>query len=163
VGSAGKALWRSGAIDIYNVYSRGANGTNAQFYHWVIKGCQPPGNATEACRLASLGLFFGHAKNEIPGFSWQLLRRPGRPVMAELNLVNKDGNAIRWVIDAPRLDEEPTLEAELFIFPSHEDALQKAPAGKRYTWDLGIVGAGPDELRYAVKLKNSPGDPLTTH
>jgi hypothetical protein len=66
--NAGKALWHSGMIDIYNVYSRDVSMNNAQFHLWVAHGCPSPGDATEACRLAVLGIFFGHAKIEMPGF-----------------------------------------------------------------------------------------------
>ncbi len=155
-GNAGKALWHSGMIDIYNVYSRDLNMNNAQFHLWVAKSCQPPSGATEACRLAVLGIFFSHAKIEMPGFGWRLSRRPGRPAMAEVRLDGKDGNVNRWIIDAPRMEEEPVPEADLFIYPTREDAEQKTPAGKRYTWDLAVIAARPDELRNAVKLKRMP-------
>lgn len=110
----------------------------------MAKGCQPPGDATEACRLALLGVFFGHAKIEMPGFGWRLLRRPSRPAMAEVSFNDKDGNLIKWVIDAPRLGEEPVPEADLFIYPALETAKQKTPAGKRYTRDLAVIAARPD-------------------
>jgi hypothetical protein len=152
-GRAANSLWRAGMIDIYNVLSRNVNGFNAQFQLWVIKGDQPPADAWEACRLAILGLFYGHAKIEMPGFDWRLIHRPGRPVLAEVSFDGKDGEAMRWLIDVPRQSEDPVPEADIFIYPTHEDALQKTLAGKRYTWDLAVVGARPDEFRYAVKLK----------
>ncbi len=155
-GNVGKTLWYSGMIDIYRVYSRDTSGNNVQFHLWVAKDCQPPANATEACRLALLGIFFGHAKIEMPGFGWRLLRRPSRPAMAEVRLDGKDGNVIRWAIDAPRMREDPVPEADLLIYPTREDAEQKTPAGKRYTWDLAVIDARPDELRNAVKLKKMP-------
>ena len=103
--NAGKALWYSGMIDIYNVYSRDVNLNNAQFHLWVAHGCPSPGDATEACRLAVLGIFFGHAKIEMPGFGWRLLRRSGRPAMAEVSFHGKDGNVVKWMIDAPRWEK----------------------------------------------------------
>ena len=85
-----------------------------------------------------------------------MLRRPSRPALAEVRLDGKDGNVIRWVIDAPRMGEEPEPEADLLIYPTREDAEQKTPAGKRYTWDLAVIAARPDELRNVVKLKKMP-------
>ncbi len=102
VGKAGKALWRSGAINTYNVFSQDISGVNTQFQLWTAKSCQPPADAQEACRLAMLGLFYGHAKIEMPGFGWRLLRRSGRPVMAEVSFTNKEGEMVKWLIDAPR-------------------------------------------------------------
>ena len=64
----------------------------------------------------------------------------------------------KWVIDVPRMGEEPAPEADLFIYPTREDAEQKTPAGKRYTWDLAVIAARPDELRNAVKLKEDARD-----
>ena len=153
-GRAAKSLWFAGMMDIYNVLSQNASSTtNAQFQLWVIKGCQAPADAREACRLAILGLFYGHAKIEMPGFGWRLVRRHGWPVMAEVGFANKDGEVVKWLVDAPRMDEEPVPEADLVIYHDPEDADQKTPAGKRYVWDLAVVGARPDELRKAVKLK----------
>ncbi len=152
-GQAANSLWRAGMIDIYNVLSRDVNGFNAQFQLCVAKGGQPPADAGEACRLAILSLFYGHAKIEMPGFGWRLIHRSGRPVLAEVSFDGKDGAALRWLIDTPRQNEDPVPDADIFIYPTHEDALQKTPAGKRYTWDLAVVGARPDEFRYAVKLK----------
>jgi hypothetical protein len=76
--------------------------------------------------------------------------------MAEVRFDAKDGNVVKWAIDAPRMGEEPVLEADLLIYPTREDAEQKTPAGKRYTWDLAVIAARPDELRNAVKLKRMP-------
>ncbi len=153
VGKAGKALWRSGAINAYNVFSRDVSGVTTQFQLWTARSGQPPADAKEACHLAILGLFYSHAKIEMPGFGWRLIRRSGRPVMAEVSFTNKDGEMVKWLIDAPRRGDVPAPEADLIICPTLEDAEQKTPAGKRYAWDLAIMSARPDELRNAVKLK----------
>jgi hypothetical protein len=76
--------------------------------------------------------------------------------MAKVRLDGNDGNVTRWVIDAPRIGEEPAPEADLLIYPTREEAEQKTPAGKRYTWDLAVIAARPNELRNAVKLKRMP-------
>ena len=152
-GGAIKNLWLSGMIDRYNVVSRDVNGSHAQFRLWVARGCQPPADAREACRLAVISLFYGHAKIEMPGFGWRLLRRKGRPALAEVSFVNQDGESVKWLIDAPRMGEEPVPEADIAIFPTLEDAERKTPAGKRYAWDLAVMSARPDELRNVVKLK----------
>jgi hypothetical protein len=153
VGKAAKNLWSAWMIDIYKVFSRSVTGTNAQFQLWVAKGCRPPADAREACRLAVLGMFYGRAKIEMPGFGWRLVRPHGLPVMAEVTFANKNGRAIKWVVDAPRLGDAPAPEADLFIYPALGEAEQKTPPGKWYTWDLSILGARPYELRGAVKLK----------
>jgi hypothetical protein len=154
MGAAAKGLWLAGVVDIYSVFSQNAPGTaNAQFQLWVAKGCRHPADAGDACRQAVLGLFYAHARLEMPGFGWRLVRRPGRPVLAEVSFASKDGEAIRWLVDAPRLGDDPAPEADIFIYPDCEDAEQKTPAGKKYTWDLAIVGARPDEFSRAVKLK----------
>jgi hypothetical protein len=159
-GGAAKSLWFSGMIDRYNVFSRSVRGLNALFQLWVVKGCPPPADAREACRMAVLGLFYGHAKIEMPGFGWRLLCRKGRPVMAEVSFTNKDGEPVKWLLDAPRMGEEPALEADIAIFPTLEDAEQKTPAGKRYTWDLAVMSARPDELRNVVRLRKDAARPL---
>ena len=156
VGEAGKSLWRSGAINAYNVFSQDISGVNTRFQLWTARNCQPPADAKEACRLAALGLFYGHAKIEMPGFGWRLLRRSGRPVMAEVGFTNKYGEMVKWLIDAPRMGDVSAPEADLIIYPTLEDAEQKTPVGKRYTWDLAVMNARPDELRNAVKLKKIP-------
>ena len=156
VGEAGNTLWRSGAINAYNVFSLDVSGVTAQFQLWIARGCRPPADAQEVCRLAALGLFYGHAKIEMSGFGWRLIRRPGRPVMAEVSFTSKDGGTVKWLIDAPRMGDAPAPEADLFFYPTLEDAEQKTPVGKRYTWDLAVMNARPDELRNAVKLKKIP-------
>jgi hypothetical protein len=154
MGAAAKSLWLAGVVDIYSVFSQSAPGTtNAQFQLWAVKGRQHPADASDACRQAVLGLFYAHARLEMPGFGWRLVRRPGRPVMAEVSFASKDGEAIRWLVDAPRLGDDPAPEADIFIYPDCEDAEQKTPPGKKYTWDLAVVGARPDEFSRAVKLK----------
>jgi hypothetical protein len=152
-GGAAKSLWFAGMLDIYNVFSRTVHGTNAQFQLWVARGCRPPADAKEACRLAILGLFYAHARLEMPGFGWRLLHHKGRPPMAEVSFASRDGEVVKWMVDAPRLGEDPATEADIYIYPTPEDAEQKTPAGKRYTWDLAVMGARPDELRKNVRLK----------
>lgn len=154
-GGAAKSLWLSGMLDIYNVFSRDVNGVNAQFQLWVAKGCKPPADAREACRLAVLGLFYAHAKIEMPGFGWRLKRGPARPVMAEVAFAHRSGEAVKWLVDAPRVGEDPSPDADIAIFPSAEEAERKTSVGKRYTWDLAVVHAQPDELRRAVILKKN--------
>ncbi len=156
VGKAGKALWRSGVINAYNVFTQDISGVNTRFQLWTAKSCRPPADAQEACRLSMLGLFYGHAKIEMSGFGWRLIRRPGRPVMADVSFTNKEGGTAKWLIDAPRMGDAPAPEADLFFYPTLEDAEQKTPVGKRYTWDLAVMNARPDELRNAVKLKKIP-------
>jgi hypothetical protein len=157
VNGAARSLWFSGMMDVYCVVSKDAQGANSQFHLWVLRGHKPPADAREACRMAVLALFYGHAIIEMPGFGWKVTRGPGRPVVAEVRFRNPKGENVRWVIDAPRRGEEPLPEADLYIFPAAEQAEEKTPAGKSCTTDLEIAWARPGELRKAVKAKHLAG------
>ncbi|MDA8336344.1 MAG: hypothetical protein M0Z41_15380 [Peptococcaceae bacterium] len=154
VGTVAKSLWRAGMLEMFSVFSRDRYGVGARFELWLVGGAKPPAGAREACRLAALALFYGHAGTEMPGFGWKLTRIPRRPVMAEVTFRNAH-EPVRWLVDAPRRGEAPRPEADLFIFPTRGEAERKTPAGKRYTWDLAVINARPDQLREAVK--RAPG------
>ena len=156
-GGAAKSLWSSGMLEIFRVFSKDRYGVSAQFQLWLVKGSQPPVDAREGCRLAALALFYGHARSEMPGFGWRLTRGPRQPVMAEVTFRNAEDETVRWLVDVPRRGQEPWPEADLFIFPTRGEAQRQTPVGKRYTWDLGVINARPDELREAVKLKKILG------
>jgi hypothetical protein len=83
-GIVAKSLWRTGMLEMFSVFSRDRYGVGARFELWLPRGSPLPADAREACRLAALALFYGHASADMPGFGWQLTRSSRRPVIAEV-------------------------------------------------------------------------------
>lgn len=115
-------------------------GNNAVFKLWLAADARLPGSAQEACRMAVLGLYYAHARKEVPGFEWRVIRNAKKPVCAEMAyLLPGNGEKARMVIDAPRRKEKPNPDAGLYIFPTVDEAKAVVPKGKRFTTDLHLM------------------------
>ncbi|MQL52769.1 hypothetical protein GFC01_10945 [Desulfofundulus thermobenzoicus] len=123
-----------------------------QFRLWYPADARPPKDAQEACRLAALGLFYALAKNEVPGFKWRVTRNGKNGVTAEM-LFTVSNNISRWVIDAPRRDENPIPGADVYIFPTIGEGKTLTPVGKMYTADELLFT--PGELRRKIFQRTS--------
>jgi len=108
------------------------------FKLWLPSDVTPPRTAGEACRLAVLGIFFTLAAQEAPGFRWRLIRQKSSPVLGELVFAGSKGQE-KWIIDAPRRGENMAEEADLYIFPTIEEARAVIPRGKKYTSELLLL------------------------
>ncbi|MCL5290686.1 MAG: hypothetical protein M1489_06645 [Firmicutes bacterium] len=126
------------------------------FKLWMISTTILPKNAMEACRLAALGAFYGRAKNLLTDFEWGIVRSKDRKALtAEMvYLPSGEKEKTRLVIDAPRRGEKPNADADIFIFPSVEEAMIFTPAGKRYTADIMLLNRNID-------FKNLISDPVS--
>ncbi|MBO8128919.1 MAG: hypothetical protein H0Z39_06940 [Peptococcaceae bacterium] len=131
-----KTLWYAGMAEWYDVQS-----TVGMFRLWLPVEARPPRDAQEACRMAVLGLCYSLAKHEVPGFRWQLTRNGKSHAMATLEFHGQNGPE-RWLVDAPRTEQEPTATADLYIFPTETEAKEMTPAGKRYTTDELLLEPG---------------------
>ena len=47
----------------------------------------------------------------------------------------------KWTVDAPRRGEKPQEKAQLYIFPTIQEANEMAPKGKKFTADLFLLKA----------------------
>jgi hypothetical protein len=127
--------------------------TDSSFFKLWVAGRQwLPATAQDACRMAILALFYALARREVPEFGWRILRNSQHPPMAEMTFKGKAG-CERWVIDAPRRGENPAPRADLYIFPTRDDALALTPEGKRYTNDLAVLSCRRGELRVVYEKK----------
>lgn len=108
------------------------------FKLWSSADAKLPRNAQEACRLAILGAFFSLAIKEIPDFEWKLIRNNKSSVLGEMTFTGKKGKE-QWIIDVPRRGEKPQEKAQLCIFPTLEEAVRLAPAGRKFTSDLFLL------------------------
>ncbi|SHI88737.1 hypothetical protein [Desulfofundulus thermosubterraneus] len=151
-GSAFTSLWWAGMVCWVGVFAEMGQ-HKGQFRLWYPADGRPPKNAQEACRLAALGLFYALAKNEVPGFKWQVLRNGKGGVTAEMQLVTRAGIAEKWVIDAPRRGEDAFPHADVYIFPTLQEGEDLTPPGKRYTADELLLI--PGELREKIFLKST--------
>ncbi len=122
---------------------------------WMPSTSALPKNAMEACRLAALGAFYGRAKNILADFEWGIMRSKDRKTLAAemVYLPSGEKEKTRLVVDAPRRGEKPNAEADIFIFPSVEEAMIFTPAGKRYTADMMLLNRNID-------FKNLISDPV---
>ncbi|RYD01495.1 hypothetical protein N752_29780 [Desulforamulus aquiferis] len=112
---------------------------HAVFKLWFPTDAKLPRNAQEACRLAMLGTFFSLAAiNEIPDFEWRLIRNSKSPVLGEMTFAGMNGKE-KWIIDVPRRGEKPQEKANLYIFPTLEEATTQTPNGKKFTSDLFLL------------------------
>lgn len=110
------------------------------FKLWVTADAKPPRNAMEACRMAVLGLYYSRAKKEVPGFEWRLLRSHQKPVQAEMLLTPRgQTEKVKMIIDVPRRGEKPDPDANLYIFPTMDEAKKLVPNGKSFTTDLHLL------------------------
>lgn len=135
-GAAGKALK---CLEYAGLLRYVAVSTNtAIFKLYISNETIPPTNPNEACRMAALSLYYSYAKKEVPGFKWRLIRNKNSPLNAELlyTAKNKEG---KITIDAPRRNEQSNDGADLFIFPTINEAKAKILKGKRFTTDLHLI------------------------
>lgn len=125
------------------------------FKLWMPSTMALPKNAMEACKLAMLGTFYGRAKNMLAEFEWGIVRSKDRKTLtAEIvYMPGGEKEKTRLVIDAPRRGEKPNADADIFIFPTVEEAKTLTPASKRYTADLILLNRNID-------FKNMISDPV---
>ncbi|NHM26992.1 MULTISPECIES: hypothetical protein [Desulfofundulus] len=150
-GSAFNSLWWAGMVRWVNVFAE-IGQFKGQFRLWLPADGRPPKDAQEACRLAALGLFYALARNEVPGFKWQVVRNGKSVVMAEMRFTVAD-NATQWIIDAPRREENPVPNADVYIFPTLREGKILTPPGKMYTADELLFA--PGELRRKIFQKTT--------
>lgn len=126
------------------------------FKLWIASDKSLPKSPNEACRLAALSIFYSRTKNILPGFSWDLKRNKGKTIcayMTYLRVAEKKNDTL--IIDVPRRGEKPNLEADIFIFPTVEEARLLTPRGKRYTTDYILMNRDID-------FENIISDPVTS-
>ncbi|MGB9663217.1 MAG: hypothetical protein ACPL5F_14610 [Moorellaceae bacterium] len=140
--SALKTLWYAGMARWVDVFT-----AIGPFRLWLPAEIRPPLDAQEACRLAVYGLFFSLAKNEVPGFSWQLVKARNSPLQARMTFKGANGPE-KWLIDAPRLDEEINPAADVYILPM-ERRKGEIP-GKKFILDESLLR--PGMLKEKIKL-----------
>lgn len=124
------------------------------FKIWMSAEEMPPKSANEACRFASLALFYSLAKKEVPGLSWKLHRNKNGENTVEMNFINQNKETIQWIIDAPR-DEENLKQADLYIFPSIEQSKNKTPEQKMYTSDDVLLNIEIGQLRNNIYIADN--------
>lgn len=114
------------------------------FKLWINPNSVMPKIANEACRLAVLGALYCRTKKEMPGMEWTLLKtKRGKGkiyINAEMTFSSsgkKDKTTL--VIDAPRRGEKPNPDADIYVFPTIEEAKIYTPNGKRYTTDIILL------------------------
>lgn len=56
------------------------------FKLWMASETRQPKTPSEACRMAALGYFYAHAKKEVPGFEWKMVKRKNKEVYAEMSV-----------------------------------------------------------------------------
>ncbi|MTI80020.1 MAG: hypothetical protein FH758_03905 [Firmicutes bacterium] len=128
-------LWYAGLVRWVTVAANAA-----VFKLWLTTDVRLPNNAAEACRMAALGLYYSHAKKEVPGFEWRLVRSNKKPTFAEMSYLPKgQTEKVKMIIDAPRRKEKPNPDASLYIFPTVNEAKELVPKGKRFTSDLHLM------------------------
>lgn len=154
-GTSFNSLWWAGMTRWVNVFAE-IGEYKGQFRLWYPADNKPPKNAQEACRLAVIGLFYALAKNEVPGFKWRTIRNGKHGATAEMQFTVNE-NITQWVIDAPRRDENPSEQADVYIFPTTYEAKTMTPAGKMFTSDELLFS--PGELRRKIFQKK----PLDKH
>lgn len=121
------------------------------FKLWMTADAKPPRDATEACKMAVLGLYYSHAKKEVPGFEWRLVRNHKKPVYAEMLFTPKgQSEKLKMVIDAPRRGEKPDPDANLYILPTVDEAKKLVPKGKRFTTDLHLLKKNDQALSQII-------------
>ncbi|AKX95745.1 hypothetical protein MTHERMOG20_23600 [Moorella thermoacetica] len=140
--SALKTLWYAGMARWVDVFT-----AIGPFRLWLPAESRPPLDAQEACRLAVYGLFFSLAKNEVPGFSWQLVKARNSPLQAQMAFNGANGPE-KWLIDAPRLDEEINPVVDVYILPM-EGRKREIP-GKKFILDELLLQ--PGMLKEKIKL-----------
>jgi len=128
------------------------------FKLWINSVSGLPKNASESCRLAVLGAFYGRIKKEQFELQWNLLKpRRGKTrkhVCAEmLYLPGEKKEQTTLLIDAPRRGEKPNPDADIFIFPTLEEAKVLTPKGKRFTTDIILMNKN-------INLSNLVSDPV---
>lgn len=122
------------------------------FKLWLCADTRPPKTPDEACRMAVLGMYFALARKEVPGFEWRLIRGKRAAAHAEMSLIMKANEEKgKVLIDAPRRGDKMLDGADIYIFPTHEEAAM-TPVGKRYTTDLAILING-ESLKQKILLK----------
>lgn len=114
------------------------------FKLWVNSLSTLPQNANEACRLAMLGAFYARTKKELSGFEWNLAKtkrgKAKKYVCAEMAYLSGTKNEkTMFIVDAPRRGENINPEADIYIFPTIEEASTLTPSGKRYTTDILLM------------------------
>jgi len=122
-------LWQAGMIKQLAVAT-----DYTVFKLWSATDAKLPGTAQEACRLAVLGAFYALAAKEVPGFIWQLNRSSRNKMIGEMTFTGKEGPQ-KWLIDVPRRGEKITDGAQVYIFPTIEEAGETTPPGASFTSD----------------------------
>jgi len=114
------------------------------FKLWMqaAKGRNMPKNANEACRLAVLGTFYSRVANVLPEIEWSIIQRGKEKkyvsaAMTYLPAGKREKSTL--IVDAPRRGEKPSQDADIYIFPTVEEAKLFTPKGKRYTTDFVLM------------------------
>lgn len=110
------------------------------FRLWASSDSMIPKNATDACRLAALGLYYSRAKKEASEFGWKIIRNGKKIICAEMTFLPRGKTEkAKMLIEAPRRGEMPGDEADLCIFPTLEEGKKLSPKGKRFTADMILL------------------------
>ena len=104
------------------------------FKLWTTADAKLPDSAQEACRMAVLGAFYAMASQEAPDLTWQLIRNNRFKVIGEMTFAGHEGRQ-KWLIDVPRRGETITEGAQVYIFPTMEEAGKITPKGAYFTSD----------------------------
>ena len=146
-------LWKAHLIKCVEVVTNSV--PERVFKIWASTDKMLPKSPNEACRLAALSAFYGRAKNNLPGFVWDIKRRnKAKKIYAYMTYLQPgEKKKSTLLIDAPRRGEEPNPEADIIIFPTLEEAKTLTPAGKRYTTDYIL-------LNRAIPFENLISDPV---
>lgn len=147
-------MWKTRLIKCVEVLTK--TYPERAFKLWMPSASALPKNAMEACRLAAFGAFYSRAKNILADLEWGVTRSKDRKSLtAEMvYLPNGAKEKTRLVIDAPRRGEKPNADADIYIYPSVEEAIIFTPTGKRYTADIMLLNRNID-------FKNLISDPVS--
>lgn len=133
-------LWMSRLVKCVEVVT---NTKPERFFKlWMESTKNLPKNANEACRLAVLGMFYSRTKNSLSEYEWSVIRRNrekkhATAIMTFLPSGKKEKTAL--CIDAPRRGEKPNPDADIYIFPTNDEARIYTPPGKRFTTDFILM------------------------
>ena len=161
MGAAAKGLWLAGVVDIYSVFSQNAHrhcqcaipalGGQRLPASCRCRGCMPTGGPGTVLRPRQTG----NARVRLAAGP------PPRPAGAGGSQFRQQGRRSDQV--AGRRSEDWVMilrRKRTYLFTRTAKTLnRKRQRGKRYTWDLAVVGARPDELRQrreAEKIVQEP-------
>lgn len=148
-----KAMWKAQLLKCIQVVT--STNEDRVFTLWMSSVAYLPKDPNLACRLAALGEFYSRAQKNLPGLGWNIIRnKDKKSVLVEMTYLSagKEEKS-KLTLDAPRRGEKPLSGADIYIFPTVEEAKLLTPVGKRYTTDLILKNKN-------IKFGNIISDPL---